>query len=94
MVAESNLDTANALESVSSSIAGILSPALSGLLIPIIGAENVLAIDSATFVIFAITAAQVSKPLRTLLNDRTIVLPTVSFTAFNTAEGMLLVTPG
>lgn len=105
LVAESDLDTANALESLSFSVAGVLGPALSGVLIPIIGAANVLAIDSATFLVFAIAAARVRQPLRatttadqpapslrTLLDDRVIVLTTVAFMAFNIAEGMLLVT--
>jgi MFS family permease len=105
LVAESDLDAANALESLSFSVAGVLGPALSGVLIPIIGAANVLAIDSATFLVFAIAAARVRQPLRatttadqpapplrTLLDDRVIVLTTVAFMAFNIAEGMLLVT--
>ena len=64
LVTESELDAANALESLSFSVAGVLGPALSGALIPIIGASNVLAIDSATFLIFALTAARVKTPLQ------------------------------
>lgn len=104
LVPESDLDTANALESLTFSIAGVLGPALSGLLIPTIGAANVLAIDSATFIIFAATIARVrhplratptphqpTPPLRALLNDKVIVRTTIAFMAFNIAEGMLLV---
>ena len=104
LVAESDLDTANALESLSFSIAGVLGPALSGLLVPIIGAANVLAIDSATFLVFAFALAGINQPLRvtpvthepapplrTLLRDRAIIGTTIAFMAFNIAEGMLLV---
>lgn len=104
LVAESDLDTANALESLSFSIAGVLGPALAGLLIPIVGAANVLALDSATFLVFAITIARVRQPLRatptahepapslrTVLHDRAVVATTIAFMAFNVAEGMLLV---
>lgn len=64
LVDESDLDPANALESLSFSLAGVVGPAAAGLLITQIGAANVLLIDSASFVVFALAAATVRRPLR------------------------------
>jgi MFS family permease len=64
LVDESDLDPANALESLSFSVAGVVGPATAGLLIAQIGAANVLLIDSASFVVFALAAATVRRPLR------------------------------
>ncbi|MEU8347409.1 MFS transporter [Spirillospora sp. NPDC048832] len=57
-------DAANALESVSFSVAGMIGPALGGALIGVIGAEGVLALDAASYVVFAATALGVRRPLR------------------------------
>jgi MFS family permease len=107
LVEERDLDSANALESLSFSVAGVVGPASAGLLIGGIGAANVLAIDSLTFVVFAIATMMVRRPLRqeprhaggvssrslrVLGRDRVIVVTTLAFMAFNVAEGMLLVT--
>ncbi|SDE28092.1 MFS transporter [Glycomyces harbinensis] len=107
LVEERDLDSANALESLSFSVAGVIGPVSAGLLIGGIGAANVLAIDSLTFVVFAIATAMVRRPLRQpqreagaaapvsmrmLGRDRVIVATTLAFMAFNVAEGMLLVT--
>jgi len=106
LVDEADLDPANALESLSFSVAGVLGPALAGLLITQIGAANVLLIDSASFLVFAFAAATVRRPLRPqpaaapaqptslagLARDRVIVATTIAFMAFNIAEGMLTVT--
>jgi MFS family permease len=104
LVAEDELDTANALEMLSFSVAGVVGPAAAGLLIAVIGAPQVLLIDSASFLVFALAAALVRRPLRPiprhreqpatlrgLRRDRVIVLTTVSFMAFNIAVGMLMV---
>lgn len=107
LVDEPDLDAANALESLSFSIANVTGPAAAGLLITQIGAANVLLVDSATFLVFAIAAATVRRPLRpqrlaaptdrpktlaSLARDKVIVATTVAFMAFNVAEGMLMVT--
>jgi MFS family permease len=63
LVDESDLDPANALESLSFSIANVVGPAAAGLLIVQIGAANVLLIDSASFLFLALTAATVRRPL-------------------------------
>lgn len=103
LVDEADLDTANALESLSYSLASVVGPAAAGLLIGWIDAANVLAVDSASFLVFALAAARVRRPLRPVRDtaaaiplrglgrDRVIVATTVAFMAFNVAEGMLLV---
>ena len=103
LVPESDLDAANALESLSFSIAAIIGPAAAGLLI---GAPDVLAIDSASFLIFALALTRVRRPLRTdppttpatprtslrvVARDRVTIATTIAFMLFNIAEGMLLV---
>ncbi|MEH1130353.1 MFS transporter [Micromonospora sp. CPCC 206061] len=64
LVDETDLDPANALESLSFSLANVVGPAAAGLLITQIGAANVLLIDSATFLLFALATATVRRPLR------------------------------
>jgi MFS family permease len=63
LVDEADLDPANALESLSYSVANVVGPAAAGLLISQIGAANVLLVDSASFLIFALTAATLRRPL-------------------------------
>jgi MFS family permease len=58
------LDTANALESVSYAVSGIVGYTLAGVLIAAIGPENVLALDAASFLIFAAAAVAIRRPLR------------------------------
>jgi MFS family permease len=64
LVARPQLDAANALESLSFGVAGIIGPPLAGLLIPVVGAANVLALDAATYLCFAVAALTVRRPLR------------------------------
>jgi MFS family permease len=64
LVDETDLDPANALESLSFSLANVVGPAAAGLLIDQIGAADVLLVDSATFLVFALAAATVRRPLR------------------------------
>jgi MFS family permease len=52
-VPEADLTTANALESLSYSMAGLAGPAAAGLVIAAAGAPAVLAIDAATYFVFA-----------------------------------------
>ncbi len=63
LVPDSELDSANALESLSFSVAGIVGPATAGLLAGVIGAPAVLAIDSVSFLIFALALLRVRQPL-------------------------------
>ncbi len=104
LVRETDLNAANALESLSFSVASMIGPASAGVLIGWIGPAGVLAIDAATFLVFALSAALVRRPLRPaeraaapvslrrLGRDRVIIATTVAFMAFNIAEGMLLIT--
>jgi MFS family permease len=105
LVAERDLEAANALESMSFSLAFVLGPAAAGLLITAAGPAAVLVVDSVSFLVFALAAATVREPLSPapragtrrlslagLRRDRVIVGTTVAFMAFNIAEGMLLVT--
>jgi MFS family permease len=64
LVDEPNLDAANALESLSFGVAGIVGPALAGLLIPVVGAANVLVFDAASYLCLAAAALTVRRPLR------------------------------
>lgn len=63
LVDESELDTANALESLSFSVSTVVGPALAGVLVGTMGAPNVLIIDAATYVLFAVLVATVRRPL-------------------------------
>lgn len=63
LVPESDLDSANALESLSFSVAGIVGPASAGLLVGVIGAPAVLAVDSVSFLIFALALIRIRQPL-------------------------------
>ncbi|MFE7836234.1 MFS transporter [Streptomyces sp. NPDC057474] len=63
LVDEPDLDTANALESLSFSVATVVGPALAGVLVGAMGAPNVLLIDAASYLVFAAVVATVRRPL-------------------------------
>src|SRR5260370_2846547 len=65
LVSDSNLGAANALEGLSFGAAGIVGPAVAGLLIPAIGAANVLLLDAMSYFIFAASAMTIPWPLAT-----------------------------
>ncbi|MEV0346945.1 MFS transporter [Nonomuraea sp. NPDC050680] len=101
------LDKANALESLAYAVSGIVGYALAGTLIEAIGAVNVLALDAASYLCFAVAALLVRTPLRPhatpetgrprlghLLRDRALVRTTLAFMAFNIAEGALVLVAG
>jgi MFS family permease len=52
LVPERDLNTANAMESVSFGVADVAGPAIAGVLIAVLGGENVLAVDAATYLLF------------------------------------------
>ena len=54
LVRPSDLTTANAMESLSFSISGLIGPGVAGLLIAIVGAPFVLAIDAVTYFAFVV----------------------------------------
>jgi MFS family permease len=53
------LATANALEMLSFTLGGVLGPLAAGLLIPLVGAPNVLILDALSYAIFALLLARV-----------------------------------
>ena len=64
LVDADGLDAANALESVGYAVSGIVGYALAGTLIATMGAANVLALDAASYLLFAVVAHTISRPLR------------------------------
>lgn len=60
IVKKDQLDTANAMETLSYTVSGVLGPPLAGLLIVWIGTTNVVIFDSLSYFIFAITLIGVS----------------------------------
>jgi MFS family permease len=63
LVPEQDRDAANALESLSFSLSGMIGPALGGVLIAGFGSEAVLAFDAVSYVVFAVAALAVRRPL-------------------------------
>ncbi|WP_460338155.1 MFS transporter [Actinoallomurus acanthiterrae] len=64
LVDPAGLDAANALESVGYAVSGIVGYALAGTLVATMGAPNVLALDAASYLLFAVAARAVRRPLR------------------------------
>ncbi|WP_165977812.1 MFS transporter [Nonomuraea diastatica] len=63
LVPEEDRDAANALESLSFSLSGMIGPALGGFLISRFGSEIVLAFDAVSYALFAVAALAVRRPL-------------------------------
>ncbi len=59
LVSEEQLITVNALEMLGFTVGGVLGPVLAGLLIPVIGAPNVLVIDAISYAVFALALSRV-----------------------------------
>jgi MFS family permease len=107
LVRPSQLDTANAMESLSYGLSGVVAPMLAGVLIAAFGAVEVLALDAATFFFFAACLRGIrderSEPqfgrasygLRQALHfvstSAPITLTTIMFASFNIGLGALLV---
>lgn len=53
LVEEQQLDTANALETLSYTLSGVIGPPLAGFLIPLIAAPNVVIFDALSYFVFA-----------------------------------------
>jgi len=60
LVWENQLDTANAMETLSYTLSGVIGPPLAGLLIAWIGATNVVIFDALSYFIFAFTLMGIS----------------------------------
>jgi MFS family permease len=54
LVEPQHLDTANALETLSYTLSGVVGPPVAGLLIPLIGAPNVVLFDVTSYFLFAL----------------------------------------
>ena len=54
LVGEEDLNTANAMESITYGIAGLIGPALAGVIIVAVGASSVLAFDALTYGVFVV----------------------------------------
>jgi predicted MFS family arabinose efflux permease len=100
------LDTANALESLSYGVSGVVAPMLAGVLIATIGSVNVLALDAASFFLFAACLYGLRDPpapapaggsyglgeaIRFLRTNVPVALTTWMFASFNVGLGGLLV---
>ena len=66
LVNDRNLDAANTLEGLSYGLAGIIGPALAGLLIVPLGAANVLLFDAVTYFVFGWLSLSIGRPLRSV----------------------------
>ncbi|MEU6788553.1 MFS transporter [Nonomuraea angiospora] len=101
LVAPRERDAANALESVSYSLSGIIGFTLAAPLLSTLGPANILALDAATYACFAVAVALIRRPLRphakpapqaervAVFRDRVLVCTTLAFMAFNVAEGAM-----
>ncbi|MGN9837511.1 MFS transporter [Nonomuraea sp. H19] len=102
LVAPGQRDAANALESVSYSLSGIIGFTLAAPLLTMLGPANLLALDAATYACFAFALMRIRTPLRphpqqieksrpktTVFRDKVLVGTTLAFMAFNIAEGAM-----
>ena len=105
LVRPDRLDAANAMESLSYGLSGVAAPMLAGGLIAGIGAVNVLALDAATFFLFAAClhglggerqhrgrgSFGVREGISFLRTNPPVRLTTLMFASFNVGSGALLV---
>ena len=103
LVGESQLTTANALEILSYTIAGIAGPALAGVLIELIGAPATVLVDVASYLLFALAilgvrlaapaAAKASQGLSAaialLVGNPVLLAITAMFIVFNIGMGAM-----
>jgi MFS family permease len=107
LVREEDLNTANAMESVTFGVADVAGPAIAGALIALVGGASVLAIDAVTYIAFVFVLFGLRVPreepvvaasslglrpaFRFLRRQPAVLATTLMFMAFNIGEGMLLV---
>ncbi|SEG78121.1 Predicted arabinose efflux permease, MFS family [Nonomuraea solani] len=102
LVTPGERDAANALESVSYSLSGIIGFTAAAPLLHALGPEAILALDAATYACFAITVRLIRKPMRhrphpstppksptPVFRDKILIGTTLAFMAFNIAEGAM-----
>jgi MFS family permease len=99
------LRTANALEMLGFTVAGVLGPPLTGLLIGPLGAANIVVLDVASYAAFALALATIRVPqdaqasgasdgslgeaVRLLRGNRVLLSTTLMFMAFNLGSGFM-----
>jgi MFS family permease len=106
LVPDDQLATANALEMLSFTAAGVLGPPSAGLLIARFGAPNVLAIDALSYCAFALALVRIgaiptpdrergrgslSEAIALLRREPVLLSTTLMFMAFNVGNGALAV---
>ncbi len=107
LVEEDELVTANAMETMTYGVGGVVGPALGGLLIAVVGAAAVLWLDALSYLVFVAALAAMrarqrpehSAPgsrglgpaFRFIVGTPAILAITLMFMAANVGEGMLLV---
>ncbi|WP_188188992.1 MFS transporter [Nonomuraea sp. SYSU D8015] len=101
LVAPEQRDAANALESLSYSVSGIVGFTLAAPLLTTVGPAAILALDAATYACFALALARIRTPLRPhppqesasgrfpVLRDKVLIGTTAAFMAFNITEGAM-----
>ncbi len=60
LVEENHLETANALETLSYTLSGVIGPPLAGVLIPLISAPNIVVLDAVSYFLFALLLARIT----------------------------------
>jgi predicted MFS family arabinose efflux permease len=106
LVPREHLATANALEILAFTLGRVIGPALAGALLPRMGAPAILALDAASYLVFALMLARIAAPrpaarvagggglgpaLRLLAGHPVLVSTTVMFTTYNLGAGALSV---
>jgi MFS family permease len=66
LIEEQHLDTANALETLSYTLSGVVGPPIAGFLIPLLGAPNVVLFDVVSYFLFAFVLSQLKSPAKVL----------------------------
>jgi MFS family permease len=109
LVPDDQLATANALEMLSFTAAGVHGPPLAGLLIARFGAPNVLAVDALSYFAFALALVRIGaiptpdrergrgslgEAIALLRREPVLLSTTLMFMAFNVGNGALAVWPG
>ena len=62
LVRREHLSTANALETLSYTVVGVIGPPLAGLLAPRVGAPNLLIVDACSYFVFAVALWRPARP--------------------------------
>ena len=86
LVKDEQLDTANAMETLSYTLSGVLGPPLAGLLIVWMGAMNVVIFDAVSYLLFALVLSRIS------VHEETHPQEQPKETSFSLADAVRLMT--